>query len=210
MAATASMIRAIAAVTAKPQTDTAVEAVNVALKQVATISSGIPNVFLANEALRGYVNEDLRLAYSRAIDAHVLAQIAATTPASGTYNAQLLIAILSAAEVVTAAGYSPNTVVLSPAQWLGIKTAVQPGSGDFVAGATDSFLDGLRKVSVVGLTTPYVLDSNALGVLHTTGARFATFEENAGSTNASTVRLESNSVFAVQREDAVAAVDITV
>ena len=155
------------------------------------------------------MNEDLRLAYSRAVDAHILAQIAATTPTSGAYNAELIVSILLAAEVVNAAGYSPNTVVLSPAQWLGLKTAVQPGSGDFVAGATDSMLDGLRKVSVAGLTTPLVLDAQAIGVFHTTGARFATFEENDGSTDSSTVRLESNSVFAFQREGAVAAIDVT-
>ena len=209
LAATGDMIRAIAATTAKPVTSTELEATAVALKQVATINSGIPNVFLANEALRGFVNADLRLAYSRAVDAHILAQIAATTPTSGAYNAQLIVAILLAAEVVQAAGYSPNTVVLSPAQWHALRVAVQPGSGDWVAGAVDDMLDGLTKVSVVGLTAPVVLDSKALGVFHTTGARFATFEENDGSTNTSTVRLESNSVFAVQRQDAVAAIDVT-
>ena len=209
LAATGDMIRTIAATTAKPVTSTELEATSVALKQVATINSGIPNVFLANEALRGFVNADLRLAYSRAVDAHILATIAATTPASGAYNAQLIVAILLAAEVVQAAGYSPNTVVLSPAQWHALRVAVQPGSGDWVAGATDFMLDGLTKVSVAGLTAPVVLDSKALGVFHTTGARFATFEEADGSTNTSTVRLESNSVFAVQREDAVAAIDVT-
>jgi hypothetical protein len=75
----------------------------------------------------------------------------------------------------------------------------QPGSGgDYVAGAMDSALEGHRRVAVTGLDTPYVIDPGAAGMLYASPVRFASFEENAGKTNTSTVRVESNGLFVVQ------------
>jgi hypothetical protein len=50
----------------------------------------------------------------------------------------------------------------------------------------------------------FVLDPGSAGVLYLSPASLAVFEEEAGSTNSSTVRFESNGVFVVQRSDAIA------
>ena len=59
-------------------------------------------------------------------------------------------------------------------------------------------------MAVSGLSTPYVMDTSAAGVLFITDARLETFEESSGQTNTSTVRLEANGVFVVQRTLAIA------
>jgi len=56
------------------------------------------------------------------------------------------------------------------------------------------------------LDAVYVIDPSAIGTLHNSPVRLQAFEENAGQTNTSTVRVESNGVFVVQRVGAVAEV----
>ena len=66
-------------------------------------------------------------------------------------------------------------------------------------------LDGLRRVTVTGAPAiPYVLDRSAVGTFYSTRVALQAFEENAGKTNTSTVRIESNAVFVVQRVGAAA------
>jgi hypothetical protein len=47
-----------------------------------------------------------------------------------------------------------------------------------------------------------VVDTNAFGKLHASPLTLARFEENAGASNTSTVRLEGNALFAVERTSA--------
>ncbi len=53
------------------------------------------------------------------------------------------------------------------------------------------------------------MDPAAAGVFYTSPVRFATFEEDSGTTNTSTVRCESNGLFLVQRSGAMATLNIT-
>lgn len=203
------MDRAIAAVTEKPETDTEAELVIEALHQIATISKEVPNIFLENQAFRGFIDADLRLAFSNALDKHILDAIAASTPQSGTGNALFIEAILHAAEAVAADGYSPSLLAASPADLIRLKMHEQPSSGDYIGSGVNEMLGDLKRVAVKGLAQPMVLDPAALGTLYLSPVRFASFEENAGATNSSTVRVEANGLFVVQREDAVALVDET-
>jgi hypothetical protein len=54
-----------------------------------------------------------------------------------------------------------------------------------------------------------VLDPAALGTLYTSPVRVQSFEQDAGQTNSSTVRIESNGLYLVQRADAVAEVPVS-
>ena len=74
------MIRAIAQTDAKPETDTEAELVNEALHQIATVSTGVANVMLENDAFRGWINVDLAQAFAEAIDHHITTKLAASTP----------------------------------------------------------------------------------------------------------------------------------
>jgi hypothetical protein len=67
LATPANMIRAIDAVTDKPETDTASEVVALPLKQVANVSSGIPIILFSNDTLRQWIRGDVELAWRFAI-----------------------------------------------------------------------------------------------------------------------------------------------
>jgi voltage-gated potassium channel Kch len=75
LASTSHMIRAIATSPPKAETDTTSEVVNAPLKQIATVSTGTPNVLLANQSFRSWVNTDLAASYRRALDAHIIGEI---------------------------------------------------------------------------------------------------------------------------------------
>ena len=61
-------VRAIDAVTAKPLVGGTVAMVATSMKQIAAVSSGIPNVYLENQGIADIVSSDLRLAYADGLD----------------------------------------------------------------------------------------------------------------------------------------------
>jgi hypothetical protein len=202
------VIRDIGAITAKPEVDTVAELVTEAMHQIAVVETEVPNVIIENPAFRGWINTDLSLTWNSAIDLHVLTQILATSPATADGGANFLESAANAAEAVVAAGYSPNILAASPEDLLALRLLRQPGTDDYVAGAMDFILAGLRRVAVVGLDAPMVLDSNSAGRMHLSPGRLQAFEENNGTTNSSTVRLEANGVFIVQRVPAIALLEV--
>lgn len=208
----ATMIRGITATTAKPETQTDAEVVSEALNQIPTVVTGVPNVFLENNGrgtYKDFISTDLGHAYARAVDWHVLDEIAATTPDAGAAGENILEATIHAARAVSANGYSPDILAASPEDLIDLTLLRQPGTDDYVGGQMDSALNGLKRVAVRGLTTPMVLSSRAIGTLYMSPVRFSVHEENNGTTNTSTCRLEANGLFVVQRPGAVASLTIT-
>jgi hypothetical protein len=90
----------------------------------------------------------------------------------------------------------------------GTHVAQAAGSDDYVFSGRQLDI-GLRRVAVTGLAAPLVIDPDAAGVLYSSPIRFQSFEEAAGRTNTSLVRIESNGLFVVQRVGAIAAVPVT-
>lgn len=106
---------------------------------------------------------------------------------------------------MASAGYNPTVVAAAPEDLISLLLLRQPGTGgDYVFSGNPMPLGGLNRVAVPGLTTPLVIDPSALGTLYLSSVRLQTFEENSGQTNTSTVRLEANGVFVVQRIGAIA------
>jgi hypothetical protein len=202
------MIRDIVAVSTKPETDTETELVTEELKQIATVESGVPNIMLENAAFRDWIGFDLRLAYASAIDAHVIGEIEAAAPPfiTGTSGA-LLEELAEAAESVSAAGYAPSVVAGTPLYLRALMFTLQPSGDNYVFSGNQIPDLGLRRVAVPGMPNPIVMDPAAAGVLYASPVSLRTFEENAGKTNTSTVRIESNGLFVVQRLDAIAMLD---
>jgi hypothetical protein len=203
LASPSDMIRAIDETSTKPETDTTSELASEPLKQVATIESAVPNIMLESAAMRGWINDDLSFAYATAVDFHVTDQIETASPNTAASGADLLESILLAAEAVAAAGYSPSVLAASPETLIALLLLRQPGTDDYVFSGNQPPLGALRKVAVSGLETSYVLDPNAAGKLYSSPVLVATFEENSGQSNTSTVRIESNALFLVQRVDAI-------
>lgn len=202
----ALMIRGIAATTEKPETDTQSEVVQAALNQIATKQAGVPNIMLESSKFRSFIEVDLRLAFAGAIDRHVTTEIAAATPPEGTEGQNILEAIVHAAEKVASAGYSPRIVAAAPQDLISLLLLENPGpeSSGYVGQHMNHLLAGLTKVPVKGLVQPMVIDPSALGTLYMSPVELKAFEENAGGTNSSTVRIENNGLFLVQRPDAAA------
>jgi hypothetical protein len=204
------MIRSITETSEKPETDTNAEVVAEALKQVANVTRVVPNVLLESEEFRNFVETDLRLAFGDAMDALVVAQMAAVNPPDADPGANLLEAAGRAITLVQAAGFNPTVIAASPQELETLDLLTSSGPEAMYAFATAATapkaanLRGLRNVVVKDLFAPLVIDAAAAGVLYRSPIRFAAFKENAGQTNTSTVRLEAHALFVVQRPDAIA------
>ena len=199
----ASVVRAIDAVTDKPEVGGTVAPTTVTVKQVAAVQSGIPNVYLEQPQMNAIIGVDLRLAINEGLDKLVLDQVA-TADIQGTAD-PLLIGIRKSITVLQAAGYSPDIVVLRPADSDALDTLVTGltgGTSDFVFGAgrfAPGQLFGLDVRVSKTAAAPIVMDASAFGRLYVTPFSLARFEENAGKTNTSLIRLEGHAAFGVER-----------
>jgi hypothetical protein len=194
--------RAIDDTSTKPEVSTEAEVYSVPMRQFAFIQSGTPNVLLESSTFRSYMDTDLRLAYSEVVDANVLNAISAASPDLAT-GINLLEAILYGAESIASDGYAADLLLLTPQNALDLALLRQPGTDDYVAGRMDVLLGGLEKRICKNASDPFLMDRSAAGVLYLSPTAFASFEENAGSTNSTTLRLESHGAFNVERSDAI-------
>lgn len=202
-----STVRTIDAVTAKPEVSSTLAVVSTALKQVAAIQTGVPNVYLEQPSFNTVIEGDLRLAISEGLDRLILDAVAASGfQAPGTD--QLLISIRKAITTVQANGYSPDTLLLTPANAEALDvlvSGISGGTNDYVFGAggfAPGTIFGLTKRISKTIPAPVVADSSALGRLYTSPISLARFEADGGTTNRSNVRLELNAVFGVERQNA--------
>jgi hypothetical protein len=133
LATAASVVRAVDAVTAKPETGSTINLLTVPLKQVATIQSAIPNIVLEQPAVNTVIENDLRLAINDGLDKLLLD----TLTASGfqTPGANLILSVRSAMTTLFAGGYNPDTLILTPADAAALDVLVSgiaSGTADFV------------------------------------------------------------------------------
>jgi HK97 family phage prohead protease len=202
--AAANVIRAITAVTPKPEVGSALEIVTLALNQVAGVQTGIPNIYTEQPIFNSVIEGDLRLSLNAGLDKLVLDAVAGSGfQAPGTDP--LLVSIRKAITVVQANGYSPNVLVVRPsdAELLDTLRATQTAGEEmyvFAAGGlAPRNLFGLQVRIAKDAAAPFIADSAAFGKLYISPIALSRHEENAGSTNTSTVRLEGHSAFGVER-----------
>ncbi len=204
LATATNVLRAIDATSAKPETASTLNITTVPLKQVATIQTAVPNIYLLQPVINSIIEQDLRLAINEGLDKLVLDAIAGAgyqAPASDI----LLVSIRKAITTLRNAGYNPDTILLTPAADEALDTLVSGisgGTADFVFGPgidSESALFGCsRRISkTVPATT--VVDSQALGKLYAGPVSLAKFENLSGTTNTSNVRLELNAAFGLER-----------
>ena len=203
LAAATDVIRDIDEVTPKPETSSTLTVANVPLKQVATVQSGIPNILLAQAAFNTTIETDLRLAINEGLDKLVLDAVAtAGFHAPGTDA--LIVQIRKSMTVLQAAGYSPDTLILRPADSEALDTLVATAvDGEefyvFGPGQPAGSIFGLNRRISKSAVSPVVLDSQAFAKLYASPVSLAKFEEAAGSTNTSLVRLELHAAVGVER-----------
>jgi hypothetical protein len=119
----------------------------------------------------------------------------------------MVLSVRAAMTTLMAAGYAPDTLVLTPAAAEALDVLVSgiaSGTADFVF-APGQFAPNIwnlnRRISKT-VPAPVVFDSTAFGKLYASPVSLARFEEAAGSTNTSLVRLETTGVFGVERQNA--------
>ena len=207
LATPANVIRAIDAVTAKPETTETLTVSTVALKQLASVVSDIPNVFLENQQAGSIVENDLKLAITDALDDLLKQSVAASGfQAPGTDN--ILVSIRKAMSTVMTSGDSPDSVILRPADAETIDvmvSGVSGGTADFVFGPASfapAQLFGLTRYVSKTVAAPIVMDASAFGKLYASPLSLQTFEQDAGQTNKSRVRIELNAQVGVERQAA--------
>ncbi|MBA2741256.1 MAG: hypothetical protein H0U46_04520, partial [Actinobacteria bacterium] len=200
--AAANVVRAIDAVTNKPEAASTLTLVATPVKQLAAVQTGVPNVMLENDGIESVIGTDLRLSINEGLDKLILDAIAASGfQAPGTDP--LLVSIRKAMTTIYAAGYNPNLLVLTPAasealdvlQTVGTEKLYVFGAGRFAPGE----LFGMSVRVSKTVAAPAVVDSAALGRLYVGPIALASFEENAGRTNTTLVRMEGHAVFGLER-----------
>jgi len=204
LAIAANVVRAVDAVTAKPETGSTLTIVTTAMKQVATIQTNVPNVYLEQAAFNSTIETDLRLAINDGLDKLVLDAIA-TSGFQAPGTDPLLVSIRKAMTTLWAAGYNPDTLLLTPANAEALDLAVSGitgGTQDFVftpAQFAPGTIFGMQRRISKTIPAAAVVDSQALGKYYTSPVSLARFEADAGTTNRSNVRLELNAVFGLER-----------
>jgi hypothetical protein len=162
-------------------------------------------MLLQSDSFRSWVNADLRAAYLAPLDAHIVTEITAASIPAASGGTNDFEAVLVAEEAVRAAGYDPDLVVVSPADALSIELLQLTGGDSYVFQPTPPALVVSPAVSD---GEGFVADSSALGILFLGPFSLQAFEEEAGTTNSSTVRAESNGLSLVQRPDAAASLSL--
>jgi len=193
------VVRAIDDTSTKPEAATERTLDSLPMKQVASIESGIPNILLQQPQFRPTVDQDLRLAYEQALDSLVVQAILDASPASSEAGGDLTESIVLAAAFMAESGYAGSVIALSPLDYAELM---------LLRGADEQFarsdpLSGFRFVQSMAIEVPLLLDPSALGRLYLSAVSLAIFEESAGQTNSSTVRLEGTAACHIARPDAV-------
>ena len=179
----------------------------VALKQVATVETGVPNVYLEQPAFNSAIENDLRLAVNEGLDKLVLDAVAASGFQAPSTD-PLLVSIRKAMTTIMASGYNPDTLVLTPANAEALDTlrATTTASEQYYVFAPAQLaprqIFGLNVRISKTAAAPFVADSTALGKMYASPVTLARFEADSGTTNTSNVRLELHAVFGTERQDA--------
>ena len=112
---TGTVERAIDATTTKANVDSTITASVEAIKQFAVTMNSIPNAVLDSvPQMSVLLNGEGQFQVSNAIDAHVLAQIVAATPAFGNTGTTTIDKVRNAIASMRALGANPNVLVLNP------------------------------------------------------------------------------------------------
>ena len=204
LATPANVVRAIDAVTTKPETASTLTIITTALKQVASIYTNVPNIQLEHPAFNTAIETDLRLAINGGLDKLILDSIA-TSGFQAPGTDPLLVSIRKAMTTIQASGYNPDTLLLPPtsAEALDTLRATSTAGEQYYVFAPAQLaprnIYGLSVRIAKDIPAPTVVDSSALGKLYTSPVTLARFEADSGTTNRGNVRMELNGVFGVER-----------
>jgi HK97 family phage prohead protease len=195
-----AVIRPLDAVSTKPETATTVEYQTLQLNQVATVVSNVPRILGAQPLFQSLVEADLRYSINDGLDELVRRGVVTAGTAS-TVTGDILQKIRRAMTVVGTAGYNADVLAIDPAGAEALDLLQTAGTEKlyvFNAGAAAPAPYGLN-VRVWKQAGTAILDSQAFGRLYVAPVELRSFEQDAGTTNRQTVRMETAAGYTVER-----------
>jgi len=205
---TGTVERAVDAATTKANVDVTVAASVEAVKQFAVTINSIPNVVLqSGPSMAAFLGGEGSFQVNKALDAHVLAQIVAATPAFATTGTTTIDKVRNAIAAMRALGASPNVLVINPTDLAaadlfrvgGSAATDGPYAIDVTSGRT-SQMWGLQVVERIGGGSDpmYLLDTAMLGHLYVGDLAFEADPYSEFKKNLTTLRIEMNALFHVR------------
>lgn len=175
------------------------ELVTPSLKQVAIVTPEIPDRFLqAVDTAAAWLRNEMDYQLNLAIDAHLLAQIAAASPTKGKSGTTNIERARNAVAAMRNAGTNPDLLVLNPteASALDVIKSGTAGLEQYVFATRESGssspLWGCTIIESVHVEKPLVIDSQLIGQIYTGGAVLLYDPYSGMSRNTSRLRLEAD------------------
>jgi HK97 family phage prohead protease len=196
-----AVIRPLDSTTTKPETSTTVEYQTLQLNQVASIQSNIPRIHAAQPMFQSLVEQDLRLSIGDGLD-EIARRGVAMAGTSAAVTGDVLEKVRKAMTVVQSNGYTPSVLAIDPAGAEGLDLLRSAGTEKFYLWGPGQTASGgpfglqMRVWKAAGTA---VLDADAYGRMYVSPVELRAFEQDAGSTNRQTVRMETNAGYAVER-----------
>jgi hypothetical protein len=165
------------------------------VKQVAVTIDDVPNAVLAADAsLQQLLTGQMQAELNRAVDDHLLAQIASAGPLGGSVGADLIAQVRAAVGVLRAAGFKPSVLALSPddSASLDLTTTGADDAYVFSLDVGGSRLWALNVIEVASGIDPHVLDPAVLGTIYSQSATLTVDSYTGLAENTSRLRLEAN------------------
>jgi HK97 family phage prohead protease len=198
-----AVIRALDATSTKPSVAGTAELVSAQLQQVAAIHPDVPRIHAAQPIFQSIIENDLRLSIGDGID-EVVRRGVTTAGTAAAVTGNIVDKVRKAKTIVQANGYNPTVLAIDPAGAEALdllKTAGSEAMYVFAPGQAAPAPWGM-EVRVWKSAGTAVLDADAFGRLYTSPVELRSFERDAGATNRQTFRMETNTVYTVERVSA--------
>ena len=196
-----ALIRPLDATSTKPETSTTVEYQSLQLSQVATIQKDIPRIHAAQPMFQSLVEQDLRFSVNDGLDEVARRGIAlAGTIVKGSDD--VLEVTRRAMTLIQQDGYNPSVLAIDPAGAEALDLLRTPGTEKFYVWGpgrstpTGPFGLSIRVWKTAGTA---VLDADSYGRMYVAPVELRAFEQDAGASNRTTLRMETNAGYTVER-----------
>jgi hypothetical protein len=200
---TGSVERDPIATTEKAKLALKVELETPTLKQFAGVIEEVPmKLFDVVPVLVAFLENELRYQIDLALDAHVLAQIAAATPAEGKTGATLIEQSRHGVAAMRGVGGNPTILALSPTDAADLDTQTSGADAAYIFATRDSGsaspLWGNTIIEVPDITAPMLIDPQLLGAVYGGRGTLLVDPYTGMDTNEVRVRVEIEALFHVR------------
>lgn len=173
------------------------------LKQFAGVVEEVPTkLFDVVPVLVSFLENELRYQIDIALDAHVLAQIAAAAPAEGKTGSTLIEQSRHGVAAMRALGGNPTILALSPTDAANLDVQTSGANAAYIFATRDSGsaspIWGNTIIEVPNITAPTLIDPQLLGAVYGGAGTLLVDPYTGMDTNEVRVRVEIDALFHVR------------